>query len=405
MPRRIHAPGAHAPQGGGAEALRSIFGRSFTIISLVNLLIMTAYYVMFVTSTIHARDTYGASLSVAGSMGGSMVIGCLAGRFLSGSLLAVLGCGRVLFAGLLLFILSSAGFFLVHSLPAMMFQRLLTGFFVGAVGTATGSAVARLVPQEHHGLGIGVFSMGTALALGLGPFLGMLIAGNAEYSAVTWTAVGMGAAALLAAAALRGLPEMHQRHHRPARDPLSYVDPRVARFSLVALVAAFSYGCLQAFIPTFAQERGLEGPASLFFLLYAAAAMSTRPLFGRRLDLLGENSVIRPTLLLTALSLILLAHASNAVEILAAGILFGVGFGNFQSAGQAVALSLVTRSRIPQATTTFFVLLDLGIGIGPWLFGRLVPVVGHGGMCLCLAFTALGALLLHRILRGGRADR
>ena len=33
------------------EALRSIFNRNFNVVACINLLVMTAYYLMFVTST------------------------------------------------------------------------------------------------------------------------------------------------------------------------------------------------------------------------------------------------------------------------------------------------------------------------------------------------------------------
>ena len=68
--------------------------------------------------------------------------------------------------------------------------------------------------------------------------------------------------------------------------------------------------------------------------------------------------------------------------------------------GQAVSLSLVSRSRFAQATTTFFIFFDMGIGLGPYIFGFLVPSVGYGGMYQALAFTVLAALGLYYMLHG-----
>ena len=45
---------------------------------------------------------------------------------------------------------------------------------------------------------------------------------------------------------------------------------------------------------SFAAERSLSGPASLFFLLYAVAALATRPLTGRLFDTRGENVIFIP---------------------------------------------------------------------------------------------------------------
>ena len=86
--------------------------------------------------------------------------------------------------------------------------------------------------------------------------------------------------------------------------------------------------------------------------------------------------------------------------LLLAGLVLGAGFGNFQSAGQAVSLSLVSRSRFAQATTTFFIFFDLGIGLGPYIFGFLVPSLGYGGMYQTLAVVVLTALVAYYLLHG-----
>ncbi len=387
------------------DGLGAIFNRSFNVVAVINLLVMTAYYMIFVTGTLHVREAYGASLSVAGFSSGIMVIGCVVGRFAVGSLLSFFGCRVILLAGLLLYSGSIAGFFLANSLPLLFLQRLCTGMAVGVTGTATGTIIAYVVPRAYHGLGISLFSMSTALALAAGPFLGIALVHGSGYETVVWTACTFGLICLLVFLALGPLPPMLKKH-RPMTELYSYVDPRVIRFSLVALVTCLGYGCVQAFLTSFAEERGLSDIASIFFLVYAAAALGTRPFSGHILDHYGENIVFYPALVIMAISMVLLAMAENGTMFLLAGVLLGIGFGNFQSAGQAVSLTLVTRSRFAQATTTFFLFFDFGIGLGPYLFGFLVPVVGYDGMFFTLAFVALFAAVLywfeHGRVRGRR---
>ena len=386
--------------------LKAIFNRNFNVVAVINLLIMTAYYMIFVTGTLYVRNAYDVSLSVAGFSSGIMVIGCLAGRFIAGSLLSLFGCRPILLAGLVLYTGSVAVFFLAGSLPLLFLQRLFPGIAVGVTGTATGTIVAYVVPRQYHGLGISLFTMSTALALAAGPFLGITLMSGADYVTVVWTAFAAGAGCLAVFCALQALPSMLKKH-RPLTDLYSYIDPRVVRFSLVALVACLGYGCVQAFLTAFAEEKGLTWAAGVFFLVYAAAALGTRPFSGHILDHYGENVVFYPALLLMALAMALLAVAETSASFLFAAFLLGVGFGNFQSAGQAVSLTLVTRSRFAQATTTFFLFFDLGIGLGPYLFGFLVPVAGYEGMFCGLAVTALVAACLywfeHDRLQGRRS--
>ena len=78
----------------------------------------------------------------------------------------------------------------------------------------------------------------------------------------------------------------------------------------------------------------------------------------------------------------------------------GAGFGNFQSIAQALVLKLVPMHRFGQATSTFFIFLDLGIGLGPYLFGFIVPFVGYSGVYLLSAGVAFVAIPFYVLMHG-----
>ncbi|WP_291444218.1 MFS transporter [Desulfovibrio sp.] len=402
MPRKhLHGPAARQTEAGFIEAFAAICRGNFLVVTCINMLLMTDYYLIFVTGTAHVQKTFGTSLSTAGLTSGIMVIGCLVGRFLSGNQLSTFGGKPCLLAGLLLFTASIGGLFMVDSLPMLFMQRFAAGFGVGVAGTATGAIVAYVVPVRFHGLGIGLFTMSAALALALGPFLGIFLSLRFGYHTLMLLNAGISLLCLGIFCFLRNLPPM--RHPaRPILSLYSYIDPRVVRFSLVALVVCPSYGCIQAFLPSFAAEHGLTSTASIFFLCYAGAALLTRPQSGRLFDRHGEHVILYPALLLTALALYVLSRAESAAVLLGAGLLMGVGFANFQSVGQAVSLSLVSRSRYAQATTTFYIFFDLGIGLGPYIFGHLIPSMGYSGMYLTLSIVVLASVGIYCLVHGGR---
>lgn len=395
----VHSAAKDKPREKMTTVLREICNRNFVVITLINFLVMATYYMVFIISTSYAQEKFSLNLSNAGLTASLMVIGCLIGRFTSGNLITFWGCKILLLTGLLVDVLSIFSSFFIDSVFTLFVQRLCSGMGMGIVATATGTAIAYIIPQKYHGFGISIFSISTVLALALGPFFGIFLLKYLAYLDI----IKINGTCIIGCIAvfflLQQIPYTAKRH-RPLLELNSYIDPRVVRFSLVALLMCLSYGCIQAFMTTYASERDLINASSLFFLFYALSAMLTRPVSGTLYDTRGENSIFTGIFILTAIALCLLASAHNSFTLLLAGVLFGVGFGNFQSLGQVVSLSLVTKSRFPQATSTFFVFFDLGVGLGPYLFGFTVQYAGYTGMFLLLACTTFCAAVLYYFMHG-----
>lgn len=328
-----------------------------------------------------------------------MVIGCLRGRFFCGNLTGIWGCKVLLLCGIALYAISIGVLFLPCSLAMIFVCRIFAGFGVGVSGTVTATMAAHAIPAADKGLGIGLFSLSTALALALGPFAGILLMQNLGYKIMLSCAL-LAVFLTLPIALLVENPSTLTRRARPALDIKSYIDPRTLPFGLMVLLIFLGYGCLQAFMSTFAEERNIAGVSSLFFLVYAVAVLASRPFSGRQMDFYGENRVLYPMFLIITIAFCLLAFTRDAVLFMICAALFGIGFGNFQSIGQTVALALVTPSRYAQATTSFFICMDLGIGIGPYLFGFIVASAGYKGMFLVLGVLSFMTMLLYYLLHG-----
>lgn len=307
MPRRhLARRDEQAPKIPLASAIRAIGSRKFWVITVANLLVMTSYYLVFVITAAHVRETWHTSLSVAGLAVGVMVLGCLVGRFVSGNLVSLLGCKKILWTGLVLYVASLAAQLAPLPLGAFFSLRFLVGAGAGITCTATGTIVALVVPREYQGLGVSIFSMGTALALALGPFLGIGIGMLVGYETAMAATLALSIAAMLLSLLTGPLPRaLH--HHRPILALGSYVDMRVVPFACVAFLTCLGYGCVQTFLTSLASERDLAAPASLYFLAYGIATIFSRPLTGRIFDRHGENVLLVPILCLTAIALYLLA--------------------------------------------------------------------------------------------------
>ena len=144
--------------------------------------------------------------------------------------------------------------------------------------------------------------------------------------------------------------------------------------------------------------RKFSSNCSFFFVVYAVAVLISRPFTGKLFDNKGPNSIMYPAIISFAIGMIILSQAkpsqaNTAVILLIAGAFIGFGYGTYMSSSQAAAIKGVSPKRVGLATATFFVLTDIGLGIGPFLQGYLVPSVGYNGLFLILAILLVLCLL------------
>ena len=81
----------------------------------------------------------------------------------------------------------------------------------------------------------------------------------------------------------------------------------------------------------------------------------------------------------------------------------GIGLGTFQSSAQTIAIKDIPPHRIGLATSTFFVMYDLGIGIGPFLQGLYIPYSGYRGLYFTMGIIASIGIGLYYFAHGKTA--
>ena len=78
--------------------------------------------------------------------------------------------------------------------------------------------------------------------------------------------------------------------------------------------------------------------------------------------------------------------------------LLGFGVGTVQSCGLAMAVRVTSDARLSVANATFYMLLDVGVGIGPILLGIVAPLLGYANLYLCMAVVGVLALALFLVV-------
>lgn len=436
-------------------APRPLWTRSFVAGTLLNFFIAGNYFMLMVVMTAYALTVYQAPAAVAAFCASAFIVGTLFSRFAAAPLMERFGRMAVLIAGCIAEIALTVLYLLNEPVGALIGVRLAHGFAYGISSTAIATIITSLVPADRKGEGIGYFMLSITLGSAIGPFAGIFLSNNFGYPVVFVVASVLVALSIPAALLLRApeatkvkgkaaaadaevraasdavagavaeapaeeareeaeaiaeaddadccrIPSTHLEEkitEKVEHSPLArFVEAGVLPIALVCGLLFFGYSSLLTFLTPYAAEVGLSRAASVFFVVYALAMFATRPFTGRAFDRVGPHPVMVPAFVSFAAGMVVLALAANDWMMLGAAALLGFGVGTVQSCGLAMAVRVTSDARLSVANATFYMLLDVGVGIGPILLGVVAPLIGYSALYLCMAAVGLLALALFFIV-------
>ncbi|MCV9994566.1 MFS transporter [Paeniglutamicibacter sp. ZC-3] len=385
-----------------------LFTRDFLLAAVANLFISMVFYLLMTSMALYAVDRFQASDSAAGLASSAFVIGSVVARLFAGKMLQVMGRKRLAVLALGLFALSSVFYLLSSTLLLLLIVRLVHGMAFGMANTAIATAVQSLIPQARRSEGTGYFGLSTTLSTAVGPFLAVLLAGSGNYTSVFVFCTIFSASALLFTLLVR-MPEpqrpthLSTAHARRGSFIRSIISPAALPISLVILVCGIAYSGIISFLAPFLISKSMTEAASWFFMLYAVTVLLSRLFAGRIQDRRGDNAIMYPLLVVFALGMAALAFDPSSLTVASAAALTGFGFGALMPCAQAIAVSSVPPAELGVATSTFFLMLDVGIGFGPVALGLLIPHLGYTGMFGSLAVLAVLGIVLYFQVHGRHA--
>lgn len=381
-----------------------LWTRNFIMISLTNFLVTLIFYLLIVVIAGYAVDEFDASTSTAGLVSSIFIVGSLVGRLITGRVITSIGSKRTFQIGLIAFLITTFAYFSAVNLPVLILIRLLHGVAVGIIGTTTGTLIAQIIPPSRRGEGIGYFSMSAVLATAIGPFIGILLTQNTE----SFTSIFIFNAILVVVCVLMYFtvnlnnikaPIIQKEATSEKGFKLSnYIEPKALPISIIVLFIGFAYSGVMSFLSFYSESIDLVKAGSYFFLVYAITILCTRPITGPLMDRKGANIVVYPALGIFAVGMLLFSQATNSFLFLVAAGLIGIGYGNMNSIAQALAVKSTEPHRYGLATSTYFILLDIGLGVGPFVLGLIEPHTTYRILFLAMVPVILIALVLYYFL-------
>jgi len=383
-----------------------LWTKDFIIVSTANFFLYFTFYLLMATVTIFATDRFHASPSAAGLASGIFVVGVLVARLFAGKSIDRIGRKKMLYAGFIAILIISLFYFVTNQLGVLLAVRFLNGAALGIASTATGTIVAGIIPNERRGEGTGYYALSVTLAAAVGPFVGMFLIQHASFNMVFALCLVLLALSFISALFLKMPKVVLSKADLEKMKGLkisNFFEPKVFPIAIISAFVGLGYSSILSFLTSYAKEMNLVDISSFFFIVYAVTVLVSRPFTGRWFDTKGENFVMYPSFLLFAAGLVLLNQADSGLLILLAGIFVGLGYGTFSASGQAIAVKVSPKNRIGLATSTFFIFLDAGVGVGPFLLGLLVPFAGYHGLYAIMAVVLVLCVFLYYFVHGKKA--
>lgn len=385
-----------------------LWTKNFLMICGVNFFTHLVFYSLLATVTQYVIGHFGRSQSEAGLAVGIYVLMAVVARLFAGKIVDVMGRKKILLISAVFFFLAVLAYQFTATFTLFIIVRAFHGLAFGFLMTATNAIMADVVPDQRRGEGTGYYATAMNIAMATGPFIGLFMLHAATFEMFVWVLVFVAFCNLLGVFLKVPAPKKMPQDSQKVQPKFSIGDmfeKRALPIAVCMFTLALGYSSLLSFLSSYTEEIGFGEVATFFFVVYAIALVLTRPITGRLFDRLGENKLTYPCLILLVIGYFVLSQASSGWMVLAASALIGIGYGTVQSNYLAIAIKEALQNRKATATSTFFILMDLAIGIGPYLYGILLGYMSYRSMYSWTVGLFIVSIGIYYLLHGKKASK
>lgn len=332
-------------------------------------------------------ESLGAGGALMGVVAAMMNVVSLFCRPIAGNLADRTSKRTLVGIGAALYLVSSVWYALAGSPASLIAARMVNGVGFACCSVCLATWMAMLLPIRHMGAGMGLYGTMNALAMAIGPAVGIRAQQLIGYRRTFLISTVLAALMVVAVLFVRngghpirqgGRADAAGTDARPAVRRLSLrsiVEPRVVPLSLVFMCFSIPYFANQSFLVEVADARGLDVDVSLFFPLYAAALLVLRLAFRNLFDTKPFRLFFIVGTVAMVGMLLCLALMRNDWVLLLGAVLTAFSYGMMSSVTQAEAVVIAGKERSGIANSTYYIGIDLGMSLGPLLGGLI-----YGGL-------------------------
>ena len=376
------------------QTTRKIFTREFILAILSQFSFMSVFFILIPTLPIYLIKS-GSGEAQIGVLVGIFFVSALALRPFVGRALIRIPEKIFMVTGAVLFAVTSLAYLVAPPFWPLFMVRAFQGIGLALFHTASFTLVANISPKDHLGQSLSYFFLAPNISLALLPSLGMFLINRFSFTFLFLTCLGLSLCAL-------GITlQFKRRPVTPSENPPGMLLSRKAiPPSIVSLLNFMIWGAITAFFPLYALNCGVTN-SGLFFTAVAIMFFLGRALGGKILDLYSKERIIPLFLVMSLVSMVILAFSKNLTMFIVVAVIWGIGNAFLTPAILAYIIDRADSSKGP-AIGMYMLLSDLGLGLGPVIMGLVISLSSYPVMFLCLAFTGVINLIYFYLFVGKR---
>ena len=319
----------------------------------------------------------GASAALMGLVGGMMNLVSLFCRPLAGNLADRISKYKLSFIGAVFMTLACVGYIFAPNEAVVVIARIINGFGFACCSVCMATWMSDMLPKDKIGSGMGFYGTMNALAMAVAPAIGVSAYQTFGYRASFVIALVFSVAiiAVIQFIGDKGEPEKEPVSTDEEQKRIELIDVKVIPIALIIMLFAIPYCATQSFLVTYTETRGLHIFVSLFFPAYAVVLIVLRLSLRNLFDKLPFQVFLLAGIVSELMAILLFTLMNNNVIMILASCFLAGGYGVMSSVCQSTAILLAGKGKRGLANSTYYIGLDLGMTLGPFIGGIL-----YGGL-------------------------
>jgi len=260
--------------------------------------------------------------------------------------------------------------------------RALGGIGWGISMTAAMTICSDLAPVSRLAQSMGIIGVAGLLSVALGPLLAEEIVRQYGFGGLYNTSLLFLIISFVCLALTKEI--IKPNHNRQFRKPDALNNVALYSVFLLFLLPVFHgaiRGAVVFFIALFGKSIPLDrvGP---FFVAFSVSAILTRLFLGDLSDRYGRKQILFPSVCIISLNLIFLSQVQSLGMFVLAGFIGGFGQGMIFPALSTYVIDILGQENKGFAISLYLTFFDVGMGLGPPLFGLISDLYGYRSMYL-----------------------